>query len=176
MVPIMPYEDDTSYKPSSISEMLAFWKYLYKNGRMIRILLYIALSLLALALLTYLVQETFDKVLGPYSFPVFIFPLLVLVMFILYAPTLPKLYRFHLQGKFRHDISEDALQGLLLEMVGRSLEVVSIMIGLIRAICIVVYEAGKFFSLQESTTLILLAATAIDNIPVYPALQYAWQV
>lgn len=163
MGPIMPGEGDTSYRPSSIREMVAFWKYLYKNGRLIRILLYIALSLLLLLLLTLLVQNTLDDVLGPHTFPIFVLPLLVLVMFILYSPTLPGLYRFQFQGKFRPDISEDALHGLLMEMVGKSLEVVSMMIGLICAFCIMVFEAGKFFSLPDSITLTLLAITVIDT-------------
>jgi len=84
-------------------------------------------------------------------------------MFILYSPTLPGLYRFQFQGKFRPDISEDTLHGLLMEMVGKSLEVVSMMIGLICAFCIVVYEAGKFLTLPDSITLTLLAITAVDT-------------
>jgi hypothetical protein len=163
MGPIMPGEGDTSYMPSSIRELMTFWKYLYKNGRMIRILIYIALSLLLLLLLTLLVQGTLDEVLGPNTFPVFVLPLLVLVMFILYSPTLPRLYRYQFQGKFRPEITEDALHGLLMELVGKSLEMVSMMIGLICAFCIVVFEAGKFFSLPDNIMLTLLAITAIDT-------------
>lgn len=159
----MSYEEENSYKPSSIRELVAFWKYLYNNGRLFRVLFFIALFLILLLILTLLIQDTMDQVLGPYTFPVFVFPLIVLVMFILYAPTLPGLYKVQFHGKFRPDISPDALHGLLLEMVAKSIETIVVIFGLTCAFCIVLFEAGKLFSLPDGITLTLLGITAIDT-------------
>jgi hypothetical protein len=65
-------------------------------------------------LLTYLVQDAVDNALGSNSFPVFVFPLIVLVMFILYAPTMPRLYPVRFAEKFRPGILARAIiSGLL---------------------------------------------------------------
>jgi hypothetical protein len=163
MKPIMPPDDDFSHKPASIGALVAFWRCLHKNGRMTRVLLYIALSLVFLFLLAYLVQDTIDIVLGAYSFPVFIFPLIVLAMFILYAPTMPRLYRVQFSGKFRRDIGEKELNGLLTELAGKSLELIALIIAVTCILCIAVHGAARWLSLPDSVTVLLMAITALDT-------------
>jgi len=159
---IGPYENDNSHKPASKRDQAAFWKCMYKTGRMPRFLLYLVSSLLLILLLTYLVQDVVDNALGSNTFPVFIFPLIVLVMFILYAPTMPRLYRVRFKEKFRPDISENELYEQLTELAAKSLELISLIIAVTCALCIGVYEAANFLSLPDSTTVMLLALTVLN--------------
>jgi hypothetical protein len=160
---IGPCENDNSHKPASTGEQAAFWKCMYKTGRLPRFLLYLVSSLLFILLLTYLVQDVVDNALGSNTFPVFIFPLIVLVMFILYAPTMPRLYRVRFKEEFRPDISENELFEQLTELAAKSLELISLIIAVTCVLCIGVFEAAKFLSLPDSATVILLALTVLNT-------------
>ena len=146
--------------------MAAFWKHLYQTGRLPVVILYLALALVLTALLSFRVQGLVDDVLGAYTFPVFIFPLIVLVMFVLYGPTLARLYRVQFDGKFRPGIPESELRGLLTEMSARALELVALIVAVACALCIGLYESAQYLSLRESTTVILMAVIVLNTFLV----------
>jgi hypothetical protein len=146
--------------------MAEFWKHLYRAGRLPVVVLYLALALVLTALLSFTIQGPVDRVLGPYTFPVFIFPLIVLAMFVLYGPTLARQYRVQFDGKFRPGIPEDELRGLLTELSARALELVALIVAVACALCIGLYWAAEYLSLRESTTVMLMAVIVLNTFLV----------
>jgi hypothetical protein len=145
-------------------ETLAFWEHVYKNGQMARALLFLASSLLFLLLLAYVLGGSFGGAPGSFSYPVLSIGVILIALVIFFYPTMPRSYRTQFKGKFRSDIPEVELNGLLVEMTEKSLELTAIIVDAVCVLCIMVYAAGKLFSLPDNITLILLVATAIDTI------------
>jgi hypothetical protein len=160
---IVPYGDDSRPGSFSIGDTVAFWEHLYKKGQLIGVLIYILSALLFFTVLAYLVQGLFDKALGSYSIPLITFTLIIFMMFVFIFPSMPRLYRVQFKGKLRTDIPEEELNGLLIEMTGKSLELAAIIIDVICLLCIAIFEIAEFLSLPDTVTSILLAATALDT-------------
>jgi hypothetical protein len=158
----VPDENKHSGKPFSPGDTLAFWEYLYKSGLLARVILCMVSSLVFLLLLAYVIGSRFYGASGLFSTPVMGFTFVLLIVMVFVFPSMPRSYRAQFKNKFRPDISREELDGLLVEMTGKSLELMAVMIDAICVLCIAVLATGKYYSLSDNVTLILLAAAAID--------------
>lgn len=79
---IVPYEDDGLRKPYSAGDALSFLEYLYKKGRLIKVLLYVVTSLIFLLMYAYTVQYTLGTEFGSFSSGLIAFAFIVFLGFV----------------------------------------------------------------------------------------------
>lgn len=160
---IVPYEDDGLRKPYSAGDAPSFLEYLYKKGRLIKVLLYVVTSLIFLLMYAYTVQYTLGTEFGSFSSGLIAFAFIVFLGFVFAFPAIPRQYRYQFKGKFRPDILEDELSEQLNAATATSLEFAALIIIAISVLSIGVLGVAGILSFPALFTLIPLSATAIDT-------------
>ncbi len=162
MSTIASYENDNPYKPASLKEALAFWKYICKKAP-VSIILYFLSFVVLLVLFGWISQMLFGNIIhADISIALAAAPILLLTLFFSF-PSLPRVYKFQFKGKMRPGIPEEELTEIILDMIRKSLELAAVVIITMGVLSVIVFSIAKFLGLPDVVTLVLVVATAFNT-------------
>jgi len=142
-------------------DFIEFWEYAFKKRR-ISLVIYPIFSLSLILCYYQLVQFLSGNVLSMDSWMISVQTVILFAMFFYCVSSLSGHYMQQFKNNLRRDIPECELKRLIMDLIGKSLEIGSIMLTILLMSCVFVYAAAKHLAMPDLIVWALVGVTGLN--------------